>query len=86
MPRVGILNSGWGNGGSRMLFSGFVGRKAARSIGKKSTAGVLRLRVASAVARDKSVRRSAQDDDSVGVLTKNIQSELASRASAQARV
>jgi hypothetical protein len=35
-----------------------------------STVGVLRLRATSAVARDKSVRRSAQDDDFVGALTK----------------
>jgi hypothetical protein len=36
-------------------------------MGKISTAGVLRLRATSAVSRDKSVRRSAQDDDFVGV-------------------
>jgi hypothetical protein len=46
-------------------------------MGKISTVGVLRLRATSAVSRDKSVRRSAQDDDFVGVLTKNIQSKLA---------
>src|ERR1700722_8563913 len=40
-------------------------------MGKISTAGVLRLRATNAVSRDKSVRRFAQDDDSVGVLTKN---------------
>ena|ERR1700733_13633175 len=34
-----------------------------------STAEVLRLRAASAVSRGISVRRSAQDDDSVGELT-----------------
>ena len=45
--------------------------------GKKSSAGVLRLRATSAVSRDKSVRRSAQDDDSVGVSTKNTLSKLA---------
>jgi hypothetical protein len=38
---------------------------------------LFRLRATSAVARDKSVRRSAQDDDFVGALAKNIQSKLA---------
>ena len=38
-------------------------------MGKISTAEVLRLRATSAVSRDKSVRRFAQDDDSVGELT-----------------
>jgi hypothetical protein len=42
-----------------------------------STVGVLRLRATSAVSRDKSVRRSAQDDGFVGVLTKNILNKLA---------
>jgi hypothetical protein len=37
-------------------------------MGKISTAGVLRLRAKSAVSRDKSVRRSAQDDGVVGGL------------------
>jgi hypothetical protein len=46
-------------------------------MGKISTAEVLRLRAESAVSRDKSVRRSAQDDDFVGVLTKNILNVLA---------
>ena len=41
-------------------------------MGKISTAGVLRLRATSAVTDDKSVRRSAQDDDFVGVSTKDI--------------
>jgi hypothetical protein len=41
-------------------------RKAPSSMGKISTAEVLRLRATSAVSRDQSVRRSAQDDDSVG--------------------
>jgi hypothetical protein len=35
-------------------------------LGKTSTAEVLRLRATFAVSRDQSVRRSAQDDDSVG--------------------
>jgi hypothetical protein len=39
-------------------------------MGKMSTAEVLRLRATSAVSRDKSVRRSAQDDEFVGILTK----------------
>jgi hypothetical protein len=46
-------------------------------MGKISTVGVLRLRATSAVAGDKSVRRSAQDDDFMGVLTKKIQDKLA---------
>src|SRR3984957_18724989 len=36
-------------------------------MGKLSPAGVLRLRARSAVPRDPSVRRSAQDDEFVGV-------------------
>jgi hypothetical protein len=43
---------------------------------KISTVGVLRLLATGAVACDKSVRLSAQDDDFVGVLTKNIQTKL----------
>jgi hypothetical protein len=50
---------------------GLGGRKAPSSLGKISTAEVLRLRATSAMSRDKSVRRSAQDDDFVGVLTKH---------------
>ena len=46
---------------------GFGGRKAPSSMGKISTAEVLRLRATSTVSRNQSVRRSAQDDDSVGV-------------------
>src|ERR1700722_19078952 len=49
---------------------GLGGRKAPSSIGKTSPAGVLRLRASSAVSRGKAVRRSAQDDDFVGVLRK----------------
>jgi hypothetical protein len=45
-----------------ILFSGFGGRKAPSSLGKISTAEVLRLRAPSAVSRDKAVRRCAQDD------------------------
>src|SRR5580698_7452814 len=51
------------------LLSDFGGRKAPSSMGKISTAEVLRLRATSAVSRDQSVRRCAQDDDSVGELT-----------------
>jgi hypothetical protein len=61
----------------QILLSGLSGRKAPRSMGKISTAEVLRLRAESAVSRDKSVRRSAQDDDFVRVLTKNTPNELA---------
>jgi hypothetical protein len=50
----------------QIILSGFGGRKALNSIGKTSTAEVLRLRATSSVSGDKSVRRSAQDDDSVG--------------------
>jgi hypothetical protein len=57
---------------SKILFSGIGGRKAPNSMGKISTAGVLRLRATSTVSRDKSVRRCTQDDVFVGVLTKNI--------------
>jgi hypothetical protein len=46
---------------------GVGGRKALSSMGKLSIAEVLRLRATSAVPRDQSVRRSAQDDDSVGI-------------------
>jgi len=52
-------------------------RKGSNSMGRISIAGVLRLRATSAVSRDKSVRRSPQDDDFVGILTKNILNKLA---------
>jgi hypothetical protein len=61
----------------QILFSGLGGRKAPNSMGKIRTADVLRLRAASAMSRDKSVRRSAQDDVFAGMLTKNILNELA---------
>jgi hypothetical protein len=60
----------------QILFSGFGGRKDPSSMGKISTAGVLRLRAPSAVSRDKSVRRFAQDDGFVEVLTKNVLNKL----------
>ena len=56
--------------------AGFGGRKAPSSMGKISIAGVLRLRATITVSRDKFVRRFAQDDDFVGVSTKNILSKL----------
>jgi hypothetical protein len=46
-------------------------------MGKISTAEVLRLHAPSAVSRDRSVTRSAQDDGLVRVLTKNIPNKLA---------
>jgi hypothetical protein len=49
-----------------LLRSGLGGRKAPSSMGKASVAEVLRLRATSAVSRDQSVRRFAQDDNSVG--------------------
>jgi hypothetical protein len=52
----------------QILLSGIGGRKAPSRMGKMSTAEVLRLRATSAVSRDKSERRSAQDDDSVGCI------------------
>ena len=45
--------------------------------GKRSNAEVLRLRATSAVSPDPCVRRSAQDDGFVEVLTKNILDKLA---------
>ena len=59
-------------------------RKTPNSIGKMSPPGfprlrsgqALRLRGISAVSIGKAVRRCAQDDDFVGVLTKNIRSKL----------
>ncbi len=61
----------------RILFSGLGGRKAPNGMDKISTAGVLRLRATKRCSRDKSVRRSAQDDDFVEVLKKNIPNKLA---------
>src|SRR5271154_1060785 len=55
----------------QILLSGVGGRKAPSSMGKISTAEVLRLRATGAVSRDKSVRRSAQDDGFVGGLQYN---------------
>jgi hypothetical protein len=42
-------------------------------MGKLDIAEVLRLRATSSVQRDKSVRRFAQDDGFVGILTKRSQ-------------
>ena len=44
---------------------------------KISTFGSFDSAPSSVVSRDRSVTRSAQDDDFVGVLTKNIQTKLA---------
>jgi hypothetical protein len=41
-------------------------------MGNISTAEVLRLRATSSVSRDPSVRRFAQDDESVGELTETL--------------
>ena len=53
------------------LILGLRWSKAPSSMGKISIPGVLRLRATSAPPRDKSVRRSAQDDDFAGVSKKN---------------
>jgi hypothetical protein len=53
----------------QIVLSGFGGRKAPSSMGKSSIAEVLRLRATSAVLRDQSVWRFAQDDESVEALT-----------------
>jgi hypothetical protein len=45
------------------LVLGLRGRKGLKGIGTMGTAGVLRLRATSAVSCDRSVRRSAQNDD-----------------------
>ena len=50
---------------------GFRWSKAPNSMGKISILEILRLRAISALSRDKSVRRSAQDDDFAGVSKKN---------------
>jgi hypothetical protein len=60
-PRTLIIESA----SQQILWSGFGGRKAPSSMGEISTAEVLRLRATSAVSPDQSMRRSAQDDDSV---------------------
>jgi hypothetical protein len=51
----------------QILSSGAGGRKAPNSMGKISAAEVLRLRATIDVSGNQSVRRSAQDDDFVGV-------------------
>jgi hypothetical protein len=48
-------------------------------MGKISPAGVLRLRATKLCVREYSVMRSAQDDDFVGVLTRDIPNEQPSR-------
>jgi hypothetical protein len=59
------------------LFSGFSGRKGPNSVGKISTVGSFDSAPPSVLTRDRSVRRSAQDDVFVGVVTKNIPNTLA---------
>ena len=51
---------------SRPSVVGLLRLKTPSSMGKMNIAEVLRLRATSAVSRDQSVRRFAQDDDSVG--------------------
>jgi hypothetical protein len=46
--------------------------KVPSGMGKINTVGVLRLRAKSAIARDKSVRRSAQDDDFLEGIEKHL--------------
>ena len=53
---------------SKILFSGFGGRKAPNSMGKISTLGVLRLRAIKPSVCDRSAKRFAQDDGFVGGL------------------
>jgi hypothetical protein len=55
----------WGSGG----------RKALSSAGNVSAAEVLRLRATSSVSRDRCVKRSAQDDDFVGISRKTAESD-----------
>jgi predicted GIY-YIG superfamily endonuclease len=64
---IGVSSNLYLRVSQQTLLSGFGGRKAPNSMGKISTAEVLRLRATSAVSRNQSVRRCAQDDDSVGV-------------------
>jgi hypothetical protein len=53
---------------SKIVFSGFGGRKAPNSMGKISTLEVLRLRATKLSVCDKSAKRFAQDDGFVGGL------------------
>jgi hypothetical protein len=64
----------------KILFSGFGGEKGTSSMGKIGIAEVLRLRATSAVLPKKSVRRSAQDDELVSILKKNILNKHRSHA------
>jgi hypothetical protein len=57
--------------------AGIGGRKAPNSMGKKASSGSFDSAPSSAVSRDESVRRSAQDDVFVGVLKKHIPNKLA---------
>jgi hypothetical protein len=51
------------------FFRSFSGRKVLKSMRRLSILGVLRLRAVSPLLSDRSARRFAQDDDSVGELT-----------------
>jgi hypothetical protein len=57
--------------------AGFSGRKAPNCTGKIAPPRSFDSAPSSAAPRDKSVRRSAQDDDFVGVLKKNIPNKVA---------
>jgi hypothetical protein len=62
--------------GQQIPLSGFGGRKAPNSMGKIGPPRSFDSAPHSAVSRDQSVRRSAQDDGFVGVWTKNILNKL----------
>ena len=53
----------------QILLTGFDRLKAPSSMGKSSTAEVLRLRATSSVSRNQSIRRFARDDGFVGERT-----------------
>jgi hypothetical protein len=60
--------------------AGYVAGETPSSMVRISIAEVLRLRATGAVLRKKSVRRSAQDDESVTILKKNILNKHRSHA------
>ena len=66
-----VLSAAKAGCGKQVLYRTWtsVVEKAPSSTGKICTTEVLRLRATSAISRHQSVRRSAQDDDSVGELT-----------------
>jgi hypothetical protein len=81
-PLIRGRDRNWTGRFSRTLFSPtllyvFVARlKSCPDTQQNAVRGVLRLRATSAMSRDKSVRRFAQDDDLVGILTKNLLNTL----------